>query len=168
MKKKYTAIIKDGAGYQHRTDSDYSSKASYAIDCRANGYKVAAILTDKEIDFIANALDEPERYGLTFGQALSKLHKYSNNVVEYVMSCYDDITGKNQRYYFNSESEPEGVCDDYYGTLDEAREIAQRVANEIGEDVCINTCIGEEIVDVVSPDEPEQATAETAQNAESE
>lgn len=78
----------------------------------------------------------------------------------------EELSEPVERYYFNTYTEPDGVCSDFFGTLEEARKFAQCVANERGEDVCINTCVGEEIVDFVSPDEPEkeQITAEPVQN----
>ena len=104
MGKKYTALItekENHIGMIHRTDCDYSSKTDYASDCRANGYRVAAVLTDEEIDFIRNGFDKPEDYGMSFAQALDKICKYPSKVVDYVRQVLDEETMKSaeQRYY---------------------------------------------------------------------
>lgn len=71
---KYTAILNNGKGHFHRVDTDYSSKKAYARDCRANGYKVTAILTDEEIEHI-----KATRW-------LAGL-KYSDLVIDFVIQC---------------------------------------------------------------------------------
>lgn len=70
--KKFTAILNNGLGHVSRVDYDYNSKKNYARDCRGNGYKVTAILTDDEIQFIKS---NPETT------------KYSNLVVDFVRQC---------------------------------------------------------------------------------
>ena len=72
--KRYTAILNNGKGHIHRTDDSYSSKKHYAHDCRANSYKVTAILTDEEIDHI-----KEHRW-------LSGL-RYSDLVIDFVLQC---------------------------------------------------------------------------------
>lgn len=75
MTKKYTAILRmENGGHIHRVDYDYSSKKDYARDCRKNGYRVTAILTDDEIRHIKEA---GWRSGL----------KYSNLVIDFVLQC---------------------------------------------------------------------------------
>lgn len=74
MKKKYTAIIKNENGHFHRVDTDYSSKKAYAQDCRGNGYKVTAILTDTEIEYI-------KAHGWQSGM------KYSDITIDFVLQC---------------------------------------------------------------------------------
>ena len=71
--KKYTAILNNGKGHIHRVDN-YKSKKEYASDCRGNGYKVTAILTDEEITYIKK---NGWRSGL----------KYSDLVIDFVLQC---------------------------------------------------------------------------------
>ncbi len=72
--KRYTAILNNGKGHIHRTDDSYNSKQGYAHDCRANGYKVTAILTDAEIEHI-----KEHRW-------LSGT-RYSDLVIDFVLQC---------------------------------------------------------------------------------
>lgn len=72
--KKFTAILNNGKGHIHRVDTDYSSKKDYARDCRRNGYKVTAILTDEEIAHIKDA------------RWLSGT-RYSDLVIDFVLQC---------------------------------------------------------------------------------
>lgn len=83
---KYTAIIREkGTNYYvKRIDSDYSSKESYAKDCRANGYYVGGIFTDAEIDLIVNGLNSDDL------EAWKKSMAFSMKFSERILSCFTD------------------------------------------------------------------------------
>lgn len=71
------------------------------------------------------------------------------------------------RYYFTND-ECENVCADHLGNIRGARTKAQKIANERGEIIYINSCSPDEIVDVIYPDEPETAEQQTAEQAAAE
>jgi hypothetical protein len=83
---KYTAILREKGSnyYVKRVDSDYSSKASYAKDCRANGYYVGGIFTDAEIDLIVNGFNSDDLE--TWRKSLEFREKFS----ERILSCFTD------------------------------------------------------------------------------
>lgn len=65
-----------------------------------------------------------------------------------------------QRFYFTDEEGNEVW--EGFGTLNDVRKAAKELANKYHKDICINTVIGEAIVDYESPDE-EAETAETTE-----
>lgn len=71
---KYTAILRNANGHFHKVDTDYNSKKAFATDCRGNGWKVTAILTDEEIEHIKATRWQA---GL----------KYSDIVIDFVIQC---------------------------------------------------------------------------------
>ena len=83
---KYTAILREKGSnyYVKRVDSDYSSKASYANDCRANGYYVGGIFTDAEIDLIVNGFNSDDLE--TWRKSLEFREKFSERII----SCFTD------------------------------------------------------------------------------
>lgn len=83
---KYTAILREKGSnyYVKRVDSDYSSKASYAKDCRANGYYVGGIFTDAEIDLIVNGLNSDDL------ETWRKSIEFSVKFSERLLSCFTD------------------------------------------------------------------------------
>ena len=56
-----------------------------------------------------------------------------------------------KRFYFTNEN-AENVASDYIGNIRGARTVAKKIANELGEEVTINDCETEDMVDFVYPD----------------
>lgn len=83
---KYTAILREKGSnyYVKRVDSDYSSRASYAKDCRANGYYVGGIFTDAEIDLIVNGFNSDDLE--TWRKSMEFRMKFSERII----SCFTD------------------------------------------------------------------------------
>lgn len=83
---KYTAILREKGSnyYVKRVGSDYSSKESYAKDCRANGYYVGGIFTDAEIDLIVNGLNSDDL------ETWRKSIEFSVKFSERLLSCFTD------------------------------------------------------------------------------
>ena len=85
----------------------------------------------------------------------------------YEIITVKEVTEPVDRFYFQTDSScPDSICDDYFGTLEEAVAIAQRVANEEKEPVIINSCTTEDIEDIVDPDEPEESAETDTKEAE--
>lgn len=109
--------------------------------CSKYGFEYCYVVADENITNIRLAR---ERY--------NHIKKAAENLSE------DEIF---QRFYFIDEDGNE-VWEDF-GTLDYVRKAAKELANKYYKDICINTVIGEAIVDYESPDE-EYETTEAGQN----
>ncbi len=59
-----------------------------------------------------------------------------------------------KRFYFTTETLSDGECpiNDYCGNIRGARTYAKKHANELNEEIYINDCETEDIVDCVYPD----------------
>jgi hypothetical protein len=75
---KYTAIYREKGNvyYEDMTRNDYNSKEAFKADLRNNGYMVAAIFTDEQIEKIKDR--DPDI-----------IFKYSERIVEYVRECIE-------------------------------------------------------------------------------
>lgn len=126
---KYTAILREkGTNYYvKRIDSDYSSKESYAKDCRANGYYVGGIFTDAEIDLIVNGLNSDDL------ETWEKSMEFSFKFSERILSCFTDGCPDISEPKETAEPEQE----------EEKPEEAAMVRDEYGNEIFVGGTVGE-------------------------
>lgn len=55
-----------------------------------------------------------------------------------------------KRYYFTNDK-CDNILDDYLGNIRGARTYAQRIANSLQQEIYINDCASDDIVDLINP-----------------
>lgn len=86
--KKFTAIYKhDVKGWCHLVDKDYTNKKNFAKDLRQADYKKITVLSDSEIEYIVNNVEDWDYVERTL--------RYDWEVVEYVREMFKEEYTKN-------------------------------------------------------------------------